>query len=57
MKKEIKNALIIFIGGIIMLSGVYFMTQLGFYGYGWVSVVWIVLGVLVFVYGLVEDLR
>lgn len=57
MKKEVKNAWIIFAGGLITLLGVYFVHHLRYYGYGWISAIWISIGALIFGYGLYGELK
>jgi len=49
--KEMKNPVIIFIGGLLMLLGVYF-SHLNRLNY-----IFLALGALIFIYGLYEDLR
>jgi len=49
MRKEIKNALIIFIGGILMVFGLYYSYLFK------ASYFVLILGVLIFVYGLIID--
>ena len=57
MKEEIKAAWIIFFGGLILAIGVYFFQHLKYYGYGKISWTIILIGALVFGYGLYRDLR
>ena len=51
MRKEIKNSLIIFIGGLLMLIGLYYS-----YLYAWAAFI-LIAGVVVFIYGLYMDIR
>lgn len=51
MRKEVKNALIIFVGGFITLIGVY-----SSYLYAWAGLI-LIMGIIIFIYGLYKDLK
>ena len=51
MRKEIKNPLTIFVGGLIMLFGLY-----NSYLYSWAIFV-LILGIIIFIYALYKDIK